>query len=1214
MKVLFKIVISLWVVANCACSSLLVVPASATQAQAAASTAQGGMRGYRLTGSENVDSRRVQLRPAGVAARDDGTIYVTDVERHSVFAVGTDGQISRIAGNDYAECGGDGEPARWARLNNPMGVAFSEVSETLYIADTYNHRIRAIGPDGYIRTIAGTGTAGFSGDGSDALYAQLDTPMDVAVDPEGNLYIADSKNDRIRRVDQNGHIKTIAGTRVQTATQIEGALANTVRLDSPRGVALGRDGSVYISDSMHHRVLAMSPRGIIRTVAGNGTAGFSGDGQEAIDARLNVPHGLAVNDDGTVFVSDTNNHRIRSVGLDGKIATFAGTGTPGSRGDGGPASVAELNMPSGLAAGPASSLLIADQSNDRLRQVDLGGFIQTVAGGTTDSIALPWGVSPGRDGSIYIADPCRHRVWLMNPDGSKTLVAGTGRKGFSGDGGDATKADLNGPDSAAMGRDGTIYIADKLNHRVRAVSTNGSIRTIAGTGGRGSLGIGGLATLAQLAYPGALAVGEDGTVYIADRSNHRVVAVSGGIIRTIAGTGIPGFSQDATLATDAQLSSSEGVAVDPTGNVYISDTQNDVVRRVAKADGLIWTVAGIPNQKGFSGDHGQATHAKLCRPSGLAFGPNETIVVTDSGNGKVRSIERNGTISTLVGSGLRVLASDSAKGRFTAVRPDGTIRTVTGADPARFWADGHGPLETSMDTPASIAIDPSTGATYISDVGSHCVWVFCTAGPLQSSLDTRAASDRDTSARHKQEHDEIQLRHRLQREMLTELRNHLRTLANERAHLEFVESEVAEREDLAQDELDARGAIQARMITDRQRLERENAGRAETGARIEESNEARQEFTRLNSAWEAHPLTHLLSSCRQESKARTDLLRAEAADFENLALAFRSGKSRIVQREHLARAEARKQLDRLHEFERSDLERVENGPRAKLLAEASRIWGGLERQATGSQRQAIADTRTRIDNELRQLQTNEALRRRQNEFELHFATTRWQVRHEEAAERDKLKEMQQLLGEQANLVIAFGQDPEMAQFLEEEAFQQRLGHLLAEGTARGAESSAQSDSSTPNSEQIELAQLPRKRPLPKAAAAAAGPTDMKAAAPCPVAQAAAASATADLIVHTGHILGRHGGAAHQDLPGVFLEEYGNARALKDLIRTQLATQAHSLRVQNDGKVVLEYDCGRPIGTCVTLRNNEYRICRTVWLRIVLSNDHKHVVSAFPIPR
>jgi sugar lactone lactonase YvrE len=332
----------------------------------------------------------------------------------------------------------------------------------------------------------------------------------------------------------------------------------------------------------------------ITAFAGTGAAGFSGDGGPATSANMTRPYSVAANDQGDVYVVDAGNYRIRKVGASGTVTTVVGTGVRGFSGDGGPATSARI-WPCGVAVDGAGNLFIADCGNNRIRKV--------------------------------------------NADGIITTVAGTGARGFSGDGGPATSARLAAPPAIALDGNGNLFIVDQLNHRIRKVDADGIITTVAGTGARGFSGDGGLATAAQLQSPQSVALDPSGNLYIADTTNDRVRKVDNeGIITTFAGDGSRGYGGDGGPATSAQLHFPTGVVVQGSGNVFISDTANHAIRRV-DASGRIETVAGRPPFSDSYGDGGSAPYAALRQPAGIGLDAAGNLYIADVGNHRVRRVE-----------------------------------------------------------------------------------------------------------------------------------------------------------------------------------------------------------------------------------------------------------------------------------------------------------------------------------------------------------------------------------------------------------------------------------------------------------------------------------------------------------------------------------------------------------------------------------------------
>jgi sugar lactone lactonase YvrE len=337
--------------------------------------------------------------------------------------------IVTVAGTSRSTFSADGRPAKATDLIHPSAVAV-DPNGTLYFID--GNRVRIITGQGMIKTIAGTGDSGDTGDGGQAPSAQLNSPQALAVDPEGDVFIADTGNNRVREVDIRGKIFTVAGTG-DAGYSGDGGQAALARLSSPTGLAVGFARSLFIADTLNHRVRKVAADGVISTVAGTGTAAYSFEGGPATAAPLNLPQALAFDSEGNLYIDDVGNGRVRKVDLSGEITTVAGTNVRGFSGDGHPGSAAELNLASeGFRGGQAvavdseGNLYIADAGNERIRKVDLHGTISS--------------------------------------------VAGTGRAGYSGDAGPPLAATLNFPLSVAVDAQGILYVADSENNVIREIA------------------------------------------------------------------------------------------------------------------------------------------------------------------------------------------------------------------------------------------------------------------------------------------------------------------------------------------------------------------------------------------------------------------------------------------------------------------------------------------------------------------------------------------------------------------------------------------------------------------------------------------------------------------------------------------------------------------------------------------------------------------------
>jgi len=572
--------------------------------------------------------------------------------------------IQTVAGNDNA---GNGASALSVALGQPEGIAVDH-SGNVYIAEAANNRVRKVGTDGSIQTIAGTGVAGFSGDGGPAAAAELNQPYGLAIDAAGNLYIADLGNSRVREITLAGVINTAAGGGTLPATNSgQGGPATDAQLMQPRNVAVGPGGSLYISDFGANQVYQVTASGTLLLMAGSGTAGYAGVGTSALLAELNAPAGLAADSNGDLYIADSGNNRVRKV-YNGVIITVFNTPSP-----------------TGIALDPTGMLYVAatsyfgsvvqqisgvssardltlDSSGDIyttsgafVLEIPSSGIVTTIAGSGNSpnfggdggpaieaQLNSPSGIAVDSSGNWYIADSSNNRIREVTSAGVINTIAGNGTAGSSGDNGPASAAELNAPHAIAIDSSNNLYIADSGNNEVRKITPAGTISTIAN----------------QLNNPTSVAIDNQGSVYIADSGNNRIVQVpASGTADTFATiTGLLAVAVDPSgnvVAADSSqiwsvpasnaptplvggLTSPNGLAYASDGTLFIADTAANIIREFSTSGGLT-AIAGT-GTSGFSGDGASALAAQLNAPAGIAIGANGTLLIADSGNNRIRSL------------------------------------------------------------------------------------------------------------------------------------------------------------------------------------------------------------------------------------------------------------------------------------------------------------------------------------------------------------------------------------------------------------------------------------------------------------------------------------------------------------------------------------------------------------------------------------------------
>jgi hypothetical protein len=548
--------------------------------------------------------------PLGIALDLFGNVFVSFSSTNGsggVLKIGTNGLITLVGSTDYYS----------SYLTNASGLAVDALGDLFVALPNFDVVLEDAQNTGLFSIVAGTlGTGGFLGDSGFATNAELLAPYGVVADTAGDVFIADTDNNRIRKVVAQGASFSIADVTTNDAgyydvvvTSRYGSVTSSVAFlsigDAPGVTNETASESVLVGSNvvLSGTATGNTPFGyqwqfngtnlpvLITTVAGDGLEGDSGDGGQATNAAL-YAGSVAVDNLGDFFIADSANDRIREVNASGIITTIAGNGTNGFFGDGGPATNASLFNPAAVAVDGFGNLYIADEANNRVREVAPDGIISTFAGDGTNGysgdgdaatnadLANPTGVAVDAAGNVYIADRNNNRIRQVGTTGIINTFAGNGNNGFSGDGGAAINASLSNPQGVAVDGLGNLYIADSGNKRIRKVGPNGIIITVAGNGDAGYYGDGGQATNAFFESPASVAVDAFGNFYIADGTEHLRKVGLNGIISTVAGNAGLGFGGDGGPPTNSMLGEVYGLAADIYGDLFIADTGNNRVREI----------------------------------------------------------------------------------------------------------------------------------------------------------------------------------------------------------------------------------------------------------------------------------------------------------------------------------------------------------------------------------------------------------------------------------------------------------------------------------------------------------------------------------------------------------------------------------------------------------------------------------------------------------
>jgi sugar lactone lactonase YvrE len=659
-----------------AAAVVIAVTGAVTAVPSAAQAAPGDLATVAGNVVPSANATSIAIGARGVAVSGT-TLYIADTDSNAIRKVDlSTGIATVVAGMGAPNNAGDNGQAVSGGLNNPSDVTLDGNGDLL-IAATSNARIRKVTlASGVLTTVAGT-TTGNSGDGGPATLATLNNPASVAVAPNGDYYIADTDNAQVRKV--------------TAATGIISTFASG--LAKPYNIAFDSTGNVFVTDCVANTIIRYPAAGGAGTVVAGagGLNAFAGDGGPATAARLGCPAGIYIDTSDVIYFSDAVNNRIRTFTVDGTISTFAGTGTAGLSGDGGLATAARLDRPTDLTRDAVGNFYIAQgnlmdgtstASTSVVRRISATGIITTVAGNTWRSysgdgaaavdaqLGHPGGVAVDSTDNLYIADTANNRIRRVTPGGTISTLAGNGLPCTGactvtdiGDGGAATAGNLFNPQAVTVTGTGDVYIADTGHHRIRRVAA-GVVSTTAGTGVAGW--VDGPVATARFRSPHGIFAAANGDIYLADQGNHRIRRISGGTVTTIAGSGTSGYTGDGGPATSAALKGPSDVRVDATGDIYIADTGNHVIRRIR--NGVITTVAGT-GVSGSTGDGGLAVTATLNGPAGIEVDRDGNVYVADTGNQTVRRVDRHGVIHHLAGrAGSTSWAGDGGPGAASVSR------------------------------------------------------------------------------------------------------------------------------------------------------------------------------------------------------------------------------------------------------------------------------------------------------------------------------------------------------------------------------------------------------------------------------------------------------------------------------------------------------------------------------------------------------------------
>jgi hypothetical protein len=626
------------------------------------------------------------LVPAGIAVDTSGNLYVADEGNNTIRKVTPAGVVTTIAGSAGILGSTDGTGAA-ARFNAPAGVAV-DGSGNLFVTDSGNDTIRKITSAGVVTTIAGTAGVGGSNDGTGAA-AQFSGPAGIGVDGSGNIYVADEINDTIRKITSAGVVTTLAGE--AAAAGSSDGTGSVGRFTAPYGLRVDGSGNIYVADTGNEEIRKVTPAGVVSTIAGTLRHTGSVDGQGAA-ASFNAPLGVGVDGSGNLYVADYYNDEIRKITSGGAVTTIAGVATIFGFVDG-QGTQAEFGGPYDVVADSNGNVYVSDEGNDTIRKITPGGAVTTLAGspeagyadgtGAAARLNRPTGVALDKSGNLYVADDNNDTIRKISPTGIVSTVAGTPGNAGSANG-TGSSAQFNGPFRVTVDGSGNLFVSDYSNDTIREITPAGVVSVFAGTtGSPGS--VDGTGTAAKFDGPLGICIDSNGNFYVVEQTNNVIRKITpAGVVTTLAGTAGSVGSNDGT-GSAARFQLPAGDAVDSSGNVYVADYGNNNIRKITPA-GVVTTIAGNGNPG--SAD-GTGTAAQFYSPVGITIDASDNLYVTESANNTIRKITAAGVVSTLAGKATTGTGSSMVSG---AGFSDGTGEAARFDSPFDVAIDGSGDL------------------------------------------------------------------------------------------------------------------------------------------------------------------------------------------------------------------------------------------------------------------------------------------------------------------------------------------------------------------------------------------------------------------------------------------------------------------------------------------------------------------------------------------